>query len=167
MDTNDVIKSITTLFSEAYAGPADQSSTWFIDNEPDSGILGIISAVSAAEASWSSNKNNPGTTIAAHVEHLRWSLANANGTLQGKPYQGNWKESWNSLITDEWKWGRLKNQLQTEFETVLDNLKKQKDLPGDYLTGVMALIPHAAYHLGTIRQLIERVRMDALKTPQD
>jgi hypothetical protein len=165
MDTTAVIQSIITLFSEAYVGPPDPSSTWFIDNEPDSGILGIIASVSASEASWSSNKNNPGTTIAAHVEHLRWSLANANGALQGKPYQGSWKESWNTLDADEAKWGRLRNALRTEFETLKINLQKQEDLSGEYLTGVMALIPHAAYHLGTIRQLIERARVDAEKTP--
>src|SRR4030066_131531 len=81
MDTTAVIQSITTLFSEAYAGPPNPSSTWFIDNEPDSGILGIIAGVSATEASWSFRKNDPGTTIVAHVEHLRWSLAAANDTL--------------------------------------------------------------------------------------
>jgi len=31
-------------------------------------------------------------------------------------------------------------------------------LQGDYLNGVLALIPHAAFHLGLIRQMIERVR---------
>jgi hypothetical protein len=31
-------------------------------------------------------------------------------------------------------------------------------LQGDYLNGVLALIPHAAFHLGIIRQMIERVR---------
>ncbi len=165
MDTTAVIQSITTLFSEAYAGPPDPSSTWFIDNEPDSGILGIIAGVSAAEASWSSHKNDPGTTIAAHVEHLRWSLANANSALQGNPYQGNWKESWNTLDADEAEWERLKKELQIEFELLLENIHKQTDMPGDYLTGVMALIPHAAYHLGTIRQLIERSRLNGIKTP--
>ncbi len=164
MDTAVVIQSITILFSEAYAGPADPKSTWFIDNEPDSGILGIIAGVSSAEASWSSNKNNPGTTIAGHVEHLRWSLANANAALQGKPYQGNWAESWNTLDADETKWDQLKKDVRTEFETLLKNLHKQTELPGDYLTGVMALIPHAAYHLGTLRQLIERARADAMKS---
>ncbi len=167
MDTTSVIQSITTLFSEAYAGPADPKSTRFIDNEPDSGILGIIAGISAVEASWSSNKNNPGTTIAAYVEHLRWSLANANSAMKGKPYQGNWAESWNTLDADEIKWEHLKKGLHAEFERLLENLRKQDDLPGDYLTGVMALITHAAYHLGTIRQQIERVRMDAVKTPQD
>jgi hypothetical protein len=167
MDTIEVIQSIATLFSEAYAGPANPKSTWFIDNEPDSGILGIITGVSSAEASWSSNKNNPGTTIAGHVEHLRWSLANANAALQGKPYQGNWAESWNTLDADEIKWDRLKKELSTEFMTLLENLRKQTELKGDYLMGVMALIPHAAYHLGTLRQLIERARGDAKNTTQN
>ena len=166
METSTVIQSIVTLFSEASAGPPDPSSTWFIDNAPDSGILGIIAGVSASEASWSSHKNDPGTTIAAHVEHLRWILANANGALQGKLYQGNWKESWNTFSADEAKWGQLKKDLKTEFETLLENIRKQDDLPGDYLTGVMALIPHAAYHLGTIRQLIERARQDEIKTQE-
>lgn len=158
MDTNTVIQSILTLFSEAYAGPPDPRSTWFIDNEPDSGILGLIKGVTAKEASWSSNNNNPGTTLASHVEHLRWSLANANRALQGEEYQGKWSESWNTLEADEAKWERLKNELHQEFETLVENLKQQNEIEGEYLTGVMALIPHAAYHLGTIRQLIERAR---------
>lgn len=165
MDTTVVIQAITTLFSEAYAGPADPRSTWFIDNEPDSGILGIIADVSAAEASWSSNKNDPGTTIAGHVEHLRWSLANANRALEGNPYQGNWKESWNTVDIDEVNWKQLRAELRSEFEKLTGNLRKQKELDSDYLTGVMALIPHAAYHLGTIRQLIERARVDAKAIP--
>jgi hypothetical protein len=158
METKVVIQTIVTLLSEAYAGPADATSTWFIDNEPDSGILGIIAGVSAVEASWSANNDNPGTTIASHVEHLRWSLANANGALMGKPYLPNWKESWNTVTADESKWKNLQDELRKEFEMLRKNIETQKDLPGEYMPGVMALISHAAYHLGTIRQLIERAR---------
>jgi hypothetical protein len=158
METKVVIQTIVTLLSEAYAGPSDPTSTWFIDNEPDSGVLGIIGGVSAAEASWSANNDNPGTTIVSHVEHLRWSLANANGALMGKPYQPNWKESWNTVTADESKWKNLQDELRKEFEMLRKNIENQEDLPGEYLLGVMALIPHAAYHLGTIRQLIERAR---------
>ena len=161
MGTNTIIQSIITLFSEAYAGPADASSTWFIENEPDSGIFGLISRVSATEASQSTNKNDPGTTIAAHVEHLRWSLANANHAMEGNEYQGKWKESWNTIQADEVRWVSLQTELRSEYEKIIANLQKQSELPGDYLTGVMALVPHAAYHLGTIRQQIERVRMDS------
>jgi len=158
MDTQTVIQSIITLFSEAYAGPPDPKSTWFIDNEPDSGILGLIRGMSAAEASWSTKDGKPGTSVAAHVEHLRWSLANANRALEGQPYNGSWKESWNTLAADEAAWDRLRNELKREYQTLVEHLQKQTDLPGDYLTGVMALLPHAAYHLGTIRQQIERFR---------
>lgn len=158
MDTSQIIQSIITLFSEAYAGPSDPRTTWFIDNEPDSGIFGLISRVSAAEASWSSNNNQPGTSVAAHVEHLRWSLANANRIIEGEPFEGSWKESWNTLAADEEAWTQLRNALRREYDTLLKNIQKQADMPGDFLTGVMALVPHAAYHLATIRQQIERAR---------
>jgi hypothetical protein len=158
MENQSIIQSISTLFSEAYAGPENPRSTWFIDNEPDSGILGLIKGVTAEEASWSSKKNDPGTTIAAHVEHLRWSLANANGALTGQPYNGRWSESWNTLQANEEQWSRLKAELEREYAQLNRNLQAQDELSGDTLTGVMALVPHAAYHLGTIRQLIERSR---------
>ena len=119
---------------------------------------GLLAVFLLQIAAWSSKNNEPGTTIAAHVEHLRWSLANANAALQGKPYNSNWKESWNTVDTDEMKWAQLKQDLKTEFEALRLNLQKQTELSGRYMLGVMALVPHAAYHLGTIRQLIERAR---------
>lgn len=69
--------------------------------------------------------------MAAHVEHLRWSLTNANEALQGKPYQGNWSESWNTPETDKIKRDRLRKELRTEFETLMKNLRKQEDIGGD------------------------------------
>ncbi len=63
-----LVNSIAELLTEAYAGPSDPSSTWFIDNEPDSGILGLLDRVSAVEASQPVDKmGNPGSTIAANA----------------------------------------------------------------------------------------------------
>lgn len=157
--TTTLINSIVTLLTEAYAGPPDPSATWFIDNEANSGILGQLETVSAVEASTPiDTKGEPGTTIASHTEHLRWSLANANAAMRGEPYNPNWGESWKLLQADPDAWDRLRNSLRSEFETMSQVLKSQTDLEGDYLLGVLALVPHAAYHLGTIRQMIERVR---------
>jgi len=154
-----LINSIVTLLTEAYAGPPDPNATWFIDNEANSGILGQLETVSAVEASTSvDNKGEPGTTIASHTEHLRWSLANANAAMRGEPYNPNWGESWELLQADSEAWDRLRNSLRSEFNTMSQVLKSQTDLEGDYLLGVLALVPHAAYHLGTIRQMIERIR---------
>ncbi len=158
IESTTIIQSIGDLLTEAYAGPPNPSSTWFIDNEPDSGILGLIAGVSASEASWSTSGGGlPGTTIASHVEHLRWSLANANAQIRGEP-GGKWSESWSILDMDEARWNHLRRELRAEFETLLEQIKQQKSLSGEYLTGVLALLPHAAYHLGNIRQLIERAR---------
>lgn len=159
LPTTTLIKSIVDLLTEAYAGPPDPKVTWFIDNEPDSGILGALKSVSAAEASTSvDGSGKSGSTIASNVEHLRWSVANANAAMRGKPYNPNWAESWELLNADETAWDRLRQALRLEYEALREAIKMQEDLPGDYLNGVLALIPHAAFHLGVIRQMIERVR---------
>lgn len=80
-----------------------------------------------------------------------------NAAIRGESL-GEWKESWRLLHKDDAEWDRLRSALQTEFE-MLCELSRQTDLPEEYLSGFLALLPHAAYHLGTIRQMIERVRM--------
>ena len=159
LSSTAVINSIVYLLTEAYAGPPDPSSTWFIDNEPDSGVLGIVANVSATEASKSvDGSGESGTTIAANVEHLRWSLSMMNAAVRGETFEGKWKESWRLLTVDNASWDALRNELRAEFEMLCQDLQAQTDLPEQYLTGTLALLPHAAYHLGTIRQMIERVR---------
>jgi hypothetical protein len=159
--STSVINSIVELLTEAYAGPPDPSTTWFIDNEPDSGILGLLNGVSSEQASTSvDGSDENGTTIASHAEHLRWSLANMNAAIRGETFHGNWNESWMLLDADDARWDRLRSALRSEFETLRQALKSQTELPEEYLTGTIALLPHAAYHLGTIRQMISRVRKD-------
>lgn len=158
LDSTVVISSVIELLTEAYDGPPDPSSTWFIDNEPDSGILGILAGISAEEASTSvDSSGKAGSTIVANAEHLCWSLEMMNAAIRGEAL-GDWKESWRVLYADETEWDRLRSSLRAEFETLLQALKAQIELPEEYLNGLLALLPHAAYHLGTIRQMIERVR---------
>ena len=154
-----LIGSIVELLTEAYAGPPNPSSTWFIDNEPNSGILGILDGISAEEASQSvDGSGEAGSTIASHVEHLRWSLARGNAAMRDEPFQGKWKESWKLYEVDNSEWDRLRKDLRTEFESLRQAIESQTELAEQDLTWVLALLPHAAYHLGTIRQMISRVR---------
>lgn len=153
-----VTASIVTLLTEAYPGPPDPNATWFIDNEPDSGILGVLRDVTAEEASRSvDGTGNPGTTIASHTEHLHWSLANMNRAMIGGEF-GKWSESWDLKQTNAAEWDRLRGELQKEFEILCSGLHKQTEVDPQYLTGGLALAAHAAYHLGNLRQMKERVR---------
>jgi hypothetical protein len=160
IELSTLLDSILVLLTEAYAGPPDPKATWFIDNEPDSGVLGVLSKVTAAEASISvDGSGKSGSTIASNAEHLRWTLENMNATIRGTPWNPKWAESWELIDTEEEEWDLLRQSLRTEFETLRGLLKQQTQLPGEYLTGTLALIPHAAFHLGLIRQMVERVRV--------
>jgi hypothetical protein len=153
-----ITESIITLLTEAYPGPPDHTATWFIDNEPDSGILGILRDVTADEASKSvDHTGNPGTTIASHAEHLHWSLANMNRAMRGEEF-GKWSESWNLNGANVDEWDRLRIEMNKEFEVLCSGLRGQTEIEPQYLTGGLALAAHAAYHLGNIRQMKERVR---------
>lgn len=154
-----IIKAITELLSEAYAGPKEASSTWFIDNEPNSGIFGLLESVTAEEATMRvDGSDEPGALIAGNVEHLRWSLEQINTVMRGEPWEAKWEESWEWLDLDAAGWDLLREALRSEYEVLRQALMKQEDLAEQYLIGGIAMIAHAAYHLGTIRQLIARVR---------
>jgi hypothetical protein len=43
-------------------------------------------------------------------------------------------------------------------EIVVKSIQSQAEFPDHILTETLTLIPHAAYHLGTIRQMIERIK---------
>jgi hypothetical protein len=85
-----VIRSTVDLLREACEGPPDASATWFVDSEPDAGLFGAIAGLSAQEASTSMDGSQAsGSTIASHVEHLRWSLAAMNAAIRGEPLPGD------------------------------------------------------------------------------
>jgi hypothetical protein len=158
LSNTSILNAVVELLTEAYAGPPDPNRTWFIDNEPDSGVFGLLSGVSAQEASQSvDGTGQEGTTIASHAEHLRWSLASMNAAIRGEAL-GKWRESWRLVEADQGRWEALRNDLKAEFESLRQLLYSQPEVEEQYLPGLFALPAHAAYHLGTIRQMIERVR---------
>ena len=76
--------------------------------------------------------------------------------MRGEAYNGNWSESWNTLNADSAAWESLRRELRTEFELLRGAIQKQDESVGRLFD--LALFPHAWYHLGTIRQMVERVR---------
>lgn len=157
---------VVGLLKEMYEGVPASQPTWVIDSGPGSGILAAVRELTAAEASTSiDGSGSRGTTIAAHIEHLHWSLVNVNEALRGKEYSSNWSESWNLIDANPAAWDELREALRREYETLRDTLLimfssagSPVELEDDYITGLLALVPHAAYHLAAILQMIERVR---------
>jgi hypothetical protein len=145
--------TLLELLSEAYTGP-NHAHTWFIGNEPGSGLFGTLEGLSAEDAS---RVQSHGSTVAAHTEHLRWSLAHANAFARGETPAEGWDESWSLRVVDAAAWDELRAALRREFDTLLEAIKQQQDFSDPQMpTGIMALVPHAAYHLGAIRQMVAR-----------
>jgi hypothetical protein len=134
-------ESVLELFLEAYLGKT-KAYTWF---------TGTLDGVSAEAAS----RSLGGASVAAHAEHLRWSLALANAFARGEEPQADWSESWSVDRVDTEAWERLRAELRREFETLSAALETLAldTLDAPTLTGILALAPHAAYHLGAVRQM--------------
>ncbi len=144
-------KVLLELFTEAYDG-SSKDYTWFIDNAPKSGMLGTLEDISSEEASRTFVEN--GSSIAAHTEHVPWSLALSNAYMRGEQPKSPWSESWLVKTVSADEWNTLRSNLRSEYETLRQGIEKQQDFSDEQiLTGAFAFVAHAAYHLGSIRQM--------------
>lgn len=154
--TEALFREVLEQFREVYDGPSEEYP-WFIDPSPNSGLLGTLEGLTAREASKPISKG--GTTIAAHTEHLRWSLALANALFSGDVGQPDLAESWRVRVVDNDEWKALRQALQREYTLLHRAIEQQANWSdAEFLSGTIALVPHAAYHLGAIRQIVTVIK---------
>jgi hypothetical protein len=152
---SEVIAIAQELVVEAYEGPQPHGS-WFTSSGADAGLFGTLAQLDAEAASRPSRSGGP--SIAGHVEHLRWSLANVNATIGGAAWNPDWSASWSVESVDDAAWQTLRADVAREFGALRAALEGDPDLSDPMmLRGVVALAPHAAYHLGAIRVLAKRL----------
>ena len=134
---------IRALLTEAFEG---SSQVWFSDR--DTGLFSSLQPQSAERASSSG--------IAAHAEHLRWSLASVNAMMRGERPSMDWKQSWTVNTVTDLEWQQLLEDLKLEYQNLQNNMPPNPDLSDRmFVTSGVALVAHAAYHLGAIRQMLK------------
>ena len=154
IDAGLLTRAALALFDEGYKGPSDPKGTWFVDNEPDCGFLGVLASLDAQAACRPLTPGDP-ATVASHAGHLRFALSLANRAARGEnPYGSvDWSKSWATHVVDEEAWKGLVSGLRLEyrdFREVIASGKLWQD--EDLLTGTLGQIAHGAWHLGAIRQ---------------
>lgn len=157
-------RGIALLLNEAFAGPSGKGS-WFTDEDPDSGILGTLERLSAAEASVPLTPGDA-ASAASHASHLRYALHLANRAMKGEnPYRdADWKGSWAATTVSETIWKELKDSLRLEFETLKTAVSDPAVWSSDMrVFGMIGNIAHSAWHLGAIRQALGLVETPAPK----
>jgi hypothetical protein len=152
--------SALALFDEAYVDRVEGRGTWFIDNEPGSGMLGMLENVTASEASRSPTPGDP-LTLASHVGHVRFALNLANRAAKGEnPYQNaDWASSWSARAVDDAGWKELVEGLRSEYTSLRRVIASGRAWEQEmFMTGVFGLIAHGAWHLGAMRQALGLIK---------
>jgi hypothetical protein len=148
VSVSDAIGQLVAVLREAFEGA--ESWSYFTDHGPESGLLGTLAKVSAAEAS----EPRGGSSIAAHAYHVLFSLDASADWIRGDRTRKNWQESWRVRTVDEAGWVRMREQLREKYETLRRTIEAQGASGVEALGGAVGAVAHMAYHLGAIRQKV-------------
>jgi hypothetical protein len=153
MNTGELTNTLTTLFAELVDGPPHGA---FILNRGDPGLLRSLDRLSSAAASAVAPS---GSSIAAHAEHLRYSLSLMNNWAGDDPFAGaDETAAWRKTTVSEAEWTRLRGQLRDEAHRWLGALRTPRAADDRDLNAIIGNVAHVAYHLGAIRQIDKTTR---------
>ena len=141
-------KVLSSVIEEAFS----TGDAVFLD--PGTSLFETVDKLSADEAS----RMVPGgkTTIAGHVEHVRFYLwAIENFMIGNQPGKVDWGESWKVKTVNEEEWASVRKRCREAKESALASIKGFDDWNDEKkLGGAMGIVAHTAFHLGAIRQMI-------------
>jgi hypothetical protein len=131
---------------------AAPDAAWVL-NRGDRGLLASLEALSAVAAS-----ARPGgrSSIAAHVDHLRYGIELLNRWASGEddPFAtADYSASWRRQNVSETEWRQLRDALARDARAWERALLQPRSVDLAGLTGMLASVVHLAYHLGAIRQI--------------
>ena len=155
MRTDELSKTLTVLFSELVNGAPKDGA--YILNAGDEGLLRSLDKLSAQAAS---ALTATGSSIAAHVDHLRYGLSLMNRWNTGENPFGtaDWSTSWKKTMVSEEEWQTRRAELRRETARWLEALGSPREVQAIELNGIIGTIAHLAYHLGAIRQIDQTTR---------
>ena len=155
MNTTEIASALGALLSELVDGASKDGG--YMLNPGDEGLLRSLEKISAADAS---ALTATGSSIAAHVDHIRYGLSLMNRWSQGEnPFESaDWRASWKKTGVSELEWPQRIAELRVEAARWLAAVRAPRDVDEDGLKGLIGSIAHLAYHLGAIRQMKQTTR---------
>jgi hypothetical protein len=150
MNIRDFGDTFPAIFSELVDG-ASQTEAYTL-NRGDPGLLRSLDKLSATAAS---SITPTGSSIAAHVDHVRYGLSLMNRWAAGEnPFDAaDWTASWRRTRVTAAQWKQLRDELAAEAHRWLETLKVPRQVDQSELNSVAGSIVHLAYHVGAIRQI--------------
>jgi hypothetical protein len=125
----------------------------FIVNPRDPGLLRSLAALSAGQAS---ERRDGRSSVAAHVQHLRFGFSLMNRWVRGDANafaDANYSQSWGTQQVDDRDWRALREGLAREVTAWTDAIAQPREWDQMSLSAAISAVAHTAYHAGAIRQL--------------
>ena len=148
---HELHRAVADLFAELTMGSA-QDAAWVL-NPGDRGLLASLESLTAEDAS---SRSGGRSSIAAHVDHLRYGLGLMNRWAAGEqnPFAtADYSASWERQVVAAREWRELLERLAREVRGWDKSIRQPRELDRMALTGMIGSVVHLAYHLGAIRQL--------------
>jgi hypothetical protein len=157
MDTGSFARVLPTLFNELIYGSPEPHARTYVLNQGDEGLLASLARLSATAAS----ATHHGSSIAAHVDHLRYGLSLLNRWATGTPPPWpdmDWTVSWRKNVVSDVEWRRLRDELRREADAWVQTLRKPREANEIEVGWMAGSVAHLAYHIGAIRQIDRATR---------
>jgi len=152
MDKTSFHEASVELLREAFEGrKTGADGTWFV--EKSEAILPSLKQITAEQASKQAHPNL--ASIGAHVNHLIYALTWGNTCHGGNRPEGTWNDTWKQNAFAPKEWDRMRNEVTERYLSYLAWFSANTDWSHEEgVIAPLALLPHVAYHLGAIRQLM-------------
>jgi hypothetical protein len=148
--SDPVRRAFVHLLREVLEGPSPEAA--FVLNRGDRGLLASLAALSAGAAS-----ARPGgrSSVAAHVDHLRYGFQLLNRWARGENpwHDANYSASWARQEITDGEWQVLRNALADEARAWAAAASEPRDWSQEDWSNALGSVVHLAYHLGAIRQV--------------
>jgi hypothetical protein len=149
----DFQPNATLLFREAFEGRAPENDyTWFVEKKE--GIFDALESIDFVSASRKPSEDC--SSIAGHAFHILYTLQLENTIHGGAKPEGTWSDSWKIQSVTEPEWADLKDHIKAEYRSFLAWFEANSDWSReDVKTSALSCLPHMAFHLGAIRQILK------------
>jgi hypothetical protein len=154
---NSHTRAWATLFRELFWGREPGSDGTFVVEQMEA----IVPLLASADADSASREPGHGVqTLASHAQHTAYYVSLLNAIARGEEKRPDWEASWGRPQVDESEWNAIREDLEREARTLLAWVQSgaaqpENDLHATYL---WAQVAHAAFHLGSIRQILWLIR---------
>ena len=150
MSTNTLL---LLLLTETFDTPSDATYAY---SDEGASFFATLASLTAEEASKSLVSG--GTTIAGHADHVRFFTEKVFRRICGHLEPIDWSGAWlvREVSADEWT--ALQQRGRSVYEELKTYLETHADLEPINERRAMAIVVHAAYHVGAIRQMMQSVQ---------